>query len=148
MAGSTMNQPATSPYRSLYGTMAHVTDASPCPCGSGGTYGSCCAPLHRGQAAPTAERLMRSRYSAFAVGDEDYLLASWHPGTRPPSVDLDPGLEWTRLDVLASTGGSPFHKTGTVEFRAHYREHGKPGALHENSEFARVDGAWVYVGRV
>ena len=91
---------------------------------------------------------MRSRYSAFTLGDEDYLLSSWHPRTRPRSVDLDPGLEWTRLDVLATTGGSPFHKTGTVEFRARYRDHGKPGALHENSEFARVDGAWAYLGPV
>ena len=124
-----------------------VTDSSPCPCGSGDRYGGCCAPLHRGEsAAPTAERLMRSRYSAFAVRDSGYLLASWHPDTRPRSVDLGAGLEWTGLDVLATTGGSPFHKTGTVEFRAHYRDHGTPGVVHEKSEFTRAGGAWVYVG--
>jgi len=126
-----------------------ITDASRCPCGSGETYGSCCGPLHRGEsAAATAEQLMRSRFSAFAVGDEAYLVHTWHPDTRPRSLDLDPGLRWTLLEVLSATGGSPFHQTGTVEFRAHYRRTGDRGSMHENSEFARVDGAWVYVGEL
>ena len=62
-----------------------------CPCLSGLQYGECCGPFHSGDAfAPTAERLMRSRYSAFAVGDADYLLATWHPTTRPAELALDP----------------------------------------------------------
>lgn len=118
-----------------------------CPCGLGETYENCCAPLHRGEsAAPTAERLMRSRFSAFAVGDAEYLLSSWHPDTRPATIRLDARQRWTRLDVLATTGGSPFHTTGTVEFRAHYRTPDGPGSLHEDSEFTRVDGRWVYTG--
>ncbi|GAB3576634.1 hypothetical protein GCM10027445_41080 [Amycolatopsis endophytica] len=80
------------------------------------------------------------------MGDEDYLLRSWHPDTRPPVVRLDPRQRWTRLDVLATTGGSPFHTTGTVEFRAHYRTPDGPGSLHEDSEFTRLDGQWVYTG--
>lgn len=116
-----------------------------CPCGSGETYDNCCEPLHRGSStAPTAERLMRSRFSAFAVGDSAYLLRSWHPDTRPPALQLDPRQRWTRLEVLGTTGGSPFHTTGTVEFRAHYRTPDGPGSVRENSEFARVDGRWVY----
>lgn len=124
-----------------------LTDDSRCPCGSGETYGNCCAPLHRGEhTAATAEQLMRSRFSAFAVGDTAYLLETWHPGTRPPSLRLDPELRWTRLDVLAASAGSPFHKTGTVEFRAHYRQDGRRGSMHEHSTFTREGGRWVYVG--
>src|SRR3712207_8451687 len=62
-----------------------------CPCGTGLPYAECCGRLHDGTAtAGTAEQLMRSRDSAFAVGDPAYLLATWHPSTRPPSLDLDP----------------------------------------------------------
>lgn len=117
-----------------------------CPCGSGENYGDCCGPLHAGErTAATAEQLMRSRFSAFAVGDRAYLLATWHPSTRPKSLELDPGQRWTRLDVLATTGGSPFHDSGTVEFRAHYRREGRPGSMHELSTFTREDGQWRYL---
>ncbi|GLY67981.1 YchJ family protein [Amycolatopsis taiwanensis] len=117
-----------------------------CPCGSGETYGDCCGPLHAGErAAATAERLMRSRFSAFAVGDTAYLLATWHPSTRPKSLDLDLTQRWTRLDVLATTGGTPFHDSGIVEFRAHYRHKGRSGSMHELSTFTREDGQWRYL---
>ena len=88
---------------------------------------------------------MRSRYSAFAVGDEDYLLATWHPSTRPASLDLDPEQRWTHLEVLSHTGGTPFQTTGTVEFRAHYRWQGHRDELHENSRFVREDGVAIAV---
>ena len=66
-----------------------------CPCGTGLPYDECCGPLHAGATpAATAEQLMRSRYSAFAVGDAAYLLATWHPSTRPPALELDPGVRW------------------------------------------------------
>lgn len=84
---------------------------------------------------------MRSRYSAFVVGDEAYLLRTWHPRTRPASLGLDPGTRWTGLDILGTAGGSAFHTTGTVTFRASYRG----GSLDERSRFERVDGAWAYV---
>ncbi len=88
---------------------------------------------------------MRSRYSAFAVGDEAYLLRSWHPDTRPADVGLDPATEWVRLEILSTGEGTPFHNEGTVEFRAHYREGGQTARLHERSRFLRHGGAWVYV---
>jgi SEC-C motif-containing protein len=91
---------------------------------------------------------MRSRYSAFAVGDADYLLATWHPTTRPRALDLDPQVRWTGLDVLATTGGSLLQSEGTVEFRAHYRRDGEAGAQHENSRFARDGGHWRYLDGV
>ncbi|MGW6916086.1 YchJ family protein [Kitasatospora sp. NPDC054939] len=126
-------------------TAPAVTDASPCPCGLPAAYGQCCARLHRGEAAATtAEQLMRSRFSAFAVRDAAYLLRSWHPDTRPASLDLDPALHWVRLEVLGATEGGPFHSEGTVAFRAHWREGREEGVLAENSRFLRDGGAWVY----
>ncbi|MBL1107639.1 YchJ family protein [Streptomyces sp. 5-8] len=113
-----------------------------CPCGLPRPYDACCGRFHAGSAsAPTAELLMRSRYSAFVAGDAGYLLRTWHPRTRPERLDLDPRTRWTGLEVLGSTDGSAFHVTGTVTFRASYRG----GSLHERSRFERVDGAWVYV---
>lgn len=88
---------------------------------------------------------MRSRFSAFAVGDENYLRRSWHPRTRPASVGLDPATRWTRLEILAVAGGSAFHTEGTVEFRAHYRLWGERGELTERSRFVRHGGDWVYL---
>ncbi|MCX5183519.1 YchJ family protein [Streptomyces sp. NBC_00268] len=113
-----------------------------CPCGLSEPYARCCGPFHRGEAlAPTAERLMRSRYCAFVKEDEGYLLRTWHPRTQPGRVDFDPGMRWTGLEILDTGQGSAFHSTGTVTFRASYRG----GSLHERSRFERVDGAWVYV---
>ncbi|MFE7193703.1 YchJ family protein [Kitasatospora sp. NPDC057541] len=120
--------------------------SSPCPCGLPASYAECCGLLHRGQgAATTAETLMRSRYSAFAARDEAYLLRTWHPDTRPDSVDFDPGLRWLRLEVLSTTEGGPFHAEGTVAFRAHYADGREEGVLTEHSRFVRHEGAWVYL---
>jgi SEC-C motif-containing protein len=118
-----------------------------CPCGTGLPYAECCGRLHAGEAtARTAEELMRSRYSAFAVGDAAYLLATWHSGTRPRSLELDPGTRWTGLDVLGTGGGGLLAADGTVEFRAHRVSDGAAGVQHEVSEFVREDGAWRYLG--
>ena len=88
---------------------------------------------------------MRSRYSAFATGNADYLLRTWHPSTRPARLVLDPLVRWVGLDVLSSTGGL-LASEATVEFRAHYVDRRGPSTLHENSRFVRADGRWVYVG--
>ncbi|KIZ16952.1 YchJ family protein [Streptomyces natalensis] len=123
-----------------------VTPASPCPCGRDATYGDCCGACHTGHAAaPTPERLMRSRYSAFAVGDAGYLLRTWHPRTRPAGLEFDVDQRWTGLEILGTTGGSAFHDEGTVEFRAHYTLHGQADSQYENSRFVREDGRWLYV---
>ncbi len=122
-----------------------------CPCGSGLTYAEDCGRLHDGTAAAaTAEQLVRSRYSAFAVGDAAYLLATWDPATRPRTLELDPAVRWTGLEVLAVSGGGLFDAEGTVTFRAYSRaggeEHVRPGHAHrEHSRFRRADGRWVYV---
>ncbi len=113
-----------------------------CPCGLPATYDQCCGRFHAGAAAPTAELLMRSRYTAYAVGERAYLLQTWHPSTRPRDLRLD-GTRWTRLEVLATSGGGLLETEGTVRFRAHHDR----GVLEEHSRFAREAGRWVYVSR-
>ncbi len=88
---------------------------------------------------------MRSRYTAFAVGDRDYLLRSWHPRTRPRELTLDPDQRWVSLQISGTQAGGLFEDVGTVEFRAVYRRHGRRGTLSECSRFARVNGEWLYV---
>ncbi|MGI5479731.1 YchJ family protein [Streptomyces lavendofoliae] len=118
----------------------------PCPCGLPAAYAACCGRFHSGEAlAPTAELLMRSRYSAFVAGDEPYLLRTWAPATRPAAVDFDPAMRWTGLEIVATTDGTLFHTTGTVTFVARYTHRGEPGAMREHSRFERAGGAWVYV---
>jgi len=120
-----------------------------CPCGTGLLYAECCGRLHDGTAtAATAEQLMRSRFSAFAVGDPAYLRATWHSSTRPRHVDLDPRIRWTALEVLATTGGGLLAAEGTVEFRAHSVVDRAAGTQHENSRFVREDGQWRYLDGV
>ncbi len=88
---------------------------------------------------------MRSRYSAFALSLDGYLLHSWHPSTRPTTVDLHDGTVWRRLQIVDTTAGGADDATGTVEFRASFRGgDGMAGLLHERSRFTRFDGRWVY----
>ena len=123
-------------------------DGRACPCGLGDDYDACCGRLHAGAPAPTAEALMRARYSAFAVGDLGYLLGTYHPSSRPEAFSLDPSIEWTRLAVLETEDGGLFDSAGTVQFRAVYVRDGKRGVHAETSRFVRADGQWTYVGPV
>lgn len=116
-----------------------------CPCGSLLAYEECCEPLHSGAAAPTALALMRSRFSAFALGLEGYLFDSWDPSTRPDTVDLDGDVEWRRLQIVDTALGGDSDDTGVVEFRASFRRTGQSGLLQERSRFVRVRGRWTYV---
>ena len=113
-----------------------------CPCGLPAPYDACCGPFHREDAnPPTPERLMRSRYCAFAVGDAAYLLATGHPSTRPARLVLDPGARWTGLEVLSSRGGL-LDAEGEVVFRASHTR----GVVEERSRFVRDAGRWSYLG--
>ncbi|MFO7689472.1 MAG: YchJ family metal-binding protein [Cryobacterium sp.] len=117
-----------------------------CPCLSGETYSGCCERLHRGDAAaPTAEILMRARYSAFAMGETAYLLRTWHPSTRPATLELDHEQQWVRLDVERLVRGGPLDTVGVVEFTAYFRHHGKRHQQHEASRFVREHRIWFYV---
>lgn len=114
-----------------------------CPCESGKSYADCCERWHGGAAAPTAESLMRSRYCAFVLQKADYLLASWHPSTRPPSVDFEPGTKWLGLTVKAARESGD---TGEVEFVARSKVGGGSALrLQERSRFVRENGRWFYV---
>lgn len=120
-----------------------------CPCGSGLPLADCCGPLLDGvTTAPTVERLMRSRYSAFALGRPAYLLATWHSTTRPAELELDPEVRWTGLEVTGTSGGSLLAADGTVEFSASYARRGRAGVQRERSRFVREDGAWRYLDGV
>jgi SEC-C motif-containing protein len=114
-----------------------------CYCGSGRTYTQCCAPLHLGQPAGNAEALMRSRYSAYVLGLDDYLLQSWHVSTRPPVLDLSEPTKWLGLHVLRH---EPRDDTqALVEFVARYKVNGRAFRLHEVSRFVFEQGRWFYV---
>ena len=124
-----------------------------CPCGRTTPKGQalslvdCCGPLHAGQAAPDAERLMRSRYSAFVLGDVPYLLSTWHSNQRPAELTLETGGKWLGLEIKQHrvTGAD----TAEVEFVARFRVGGKAVRQHERSRFVRekfLDGTrWFYV---
>jgi SEC-C motif-containing protein len=121
--------------------------ASPCPCQSARAYDACCGRYHAGALhlqAPTAEALMRSRYSAFVLDLSDYLLATWHASTRPARLDPnEAGLQWLGLEVRRHTLVDADH--ATVEFIARSKLAGRALRLHELSRFVREDGRWFYV---
>ena len=116
-----------------------------CPCESSKPYNACCELYHNGLAAPTAEALMRSRYTAFAMGLESYLLQTWHPKTRPARLKLneDPPTKWLGLQVRRTETTSEI--TATVEFIARYKVAGKAERLHELSQFEYIEGFWYYL---
>lgn len=115
-----------------------------CPCGLG-RYDEHCGRLHAGAPAVDAEALMRSRYSAYALGLADYLLATWHASTRPALIEFneDPPLRWLGLDVKRHVADGD---SAVVEFVARYRQGGgRAGRLHETSRFVRERQLWLYV---
>ena len=121
----------------------------PCPCGRLGANGKaltlsqCCGPYLAGAPAPDAHALMRSRYSAFVLGDENYLLQSWHPRTRPREVKPEPGTKWLGLEVRSHK--QPDATNAEVEFVARYRVAGRAVRLHERSRFLKEEGRWYYL---
>lgn len=117
-----------------------------CPCGSNKKYVDCCSRyLDRGEIAPTAEVLMRSRYTAYTLNREDYLLTTWHPSTRPASLGLtnEPPRKWLGLVVKCHEQLSPDH--AMVEFIARYKVNGRAHRLHETSRFVCQARQWFYV---
>ncbi len=118
-----------------------ISSSSPCPCGSALAYQECCQRLHLGQPAPSAEALMRSRYSAFALQLNDYLISSWHPETRPQQLELEATTVWQRLEIVAAHNDQ---HSGEVHFKATYCENGQWWVLQEKSQFRYQDNHWFY----
>ena len=120
-----------------------------CPCGASPALpcADCCGRYHAGPLhllAPTAEALMRSRYSAYVLDLTDYLRATWHPSTRPATIEPNPpGLKWLGLEVRQHTLQDADH--ASVEFVARSKLGGHAQRLHETSRFVREDGRWYYV---
>ncbi|WP_082053831.1 YchJ family protein [Methyloterricola oryzae] len=117
-----------------------------CPCGSGLLLSACCGPYLAGVSAPaTAQALMRSRYTAYVMGDEEYLLDSWHPASRPSQLHLkDEGIQWEGLELLRCAQGLESDLSGEVEFIARFRQGGTLQGMRELSRFERVQGRWYY----
>ena len=121
-----------------------------CPCGSKKQYQYCCGKYLSGKAtAETAEKLMRSRYTAFYKGNVDYLIATLHPDKRNQSdrTELTQSInntQWISLTIINTTKGKKNDVIGYVEFEAVYQ--GKEvGQLHERSKFIKTDGKWFYL---
>ena len=116
-----------------------------CPCGRNVTYNNCCKKAHKDiSSVKTAENLMRSRYSAFVLGNVDYLMLSWSSKTRDTSAKAKKELKnwtksvtWIKLEVLNSDNGLDNHTTGTVAFKAFFYENGKLECIQENSFFEK-----------
>lgn len=118
-----------------------------CPCGRPAAYAECCGRYHAGPLhllAPDPEALMRSRYSAFVKDLRPYLLATWHPSTRPAVIEpSEPGLTWLGLTVKGAGLDGP--DAGWVEFVARSKLAGRAWRLHERSRFVREGGHWFYL---
>ena len=127
--------------------MKRQAKADACPCG-GMDYAKCCGVYHHachaGAAADSAERLMRSRYSAYVLGLTEYVYATWHAGTRPALDELarDAGSKWLGLEVKRHQANGDH---ATVEFVARYKLDGRAHRLHEISRFVREEGRWFYL---
>ncbi len=124
--------------------------SAPCPCGRALPYEACCGALHLAfeesgrLAAPDAESLMRSRYSAFVMEKLGYLQATWHTSCRPAALEPNEvGIKWLGLEVRHHLQQDENH--ATVEFVARSKLYGRAQRLHETSRFVREDGAWFYV---
>ena len=130
--------------------MAGKADKQACPCGKG-VYGACCGRFIAGEAVPaTAEQLMRSRYTAFSLREEDYLRATWHPDTLPDEpITAESDVKWIGLDVIKHKHVKDSDEA-TVEFVARFKVGGRGHRLHEVSSFVRQPDAagvarWYYV---
>lgn len=121
-----------------------------CLCGTGIAYASCCGIYHRGeQLPPTAEATMRSRFSAYARRDVDYLLASWDASKRPSHIDFSKETaQWQKLLVLNIKKGGVKDSKGIVEFKAYYQQDGEEYFMHEISRFVKTGQRWLYLDGV
>ena len=135
--------------------MKHCSPTDACPCGKSTVsskgkstavvYAECCGRfIEGGTGAPDAASLMRSRYSAFVLEREAYLLSSWHASYRPASIAFEPGVKWLGLDVRMHTPTDADH--AVVEFVARSKSPGAAAVrLHERSRFVREAGQWLYL---
>ena len=130
-------------------SVSSLPSASPCPCGSGRSFGECCDPiLRRQRRAGTAEELMRSRFTAHALRDYAHLHRTFLSTARLPYQPEREGdaedLSWTRLVVHSHEISDAKPDMAWVDFSAYYQHDGAEHAIHEKSEFERIEGEWFY----
>lgn len=117
-----------------------------CHCGNSKSLVECCGRyVYSENIAPDAQSLMRSRYTAYVLDNEAYLLATWHTSTRPVRIDAEPTLKWLGLTVLSFAESG---ETAQVSFVARYKLNGRVGRMAETSYFVRESGYWFYVDGV
>lgn len=117
-----------------------------CPCHSGRLFSLCCESFLNEKSFPeTAVQLMRSRYCAYSLAKNEYLITSWHKSTCPQSVEIDKGIQWTRLMIKRVMAGTAIDIEGQVEYVAIFKMNGKAHRLHENSRFLKESNRWLYV---
>lgn len=125
-----------------------------CSCGSDNLYGVCCAVAHENiELVTTASQLMRSRYTAYVLGDIEYLMKSHHSSTCPIKEKEEilkwaKSVKWLKLEILNTTKGEVSDMEGSVEFKAYFEENGVAEVIHENSKFNRENNHWVYLGEL
>lgn len=124
-----------------------MVEKEQCPCGNDKTFTECCEPiLKERKNAETAEQLMRSRYTAFTLGDNEYILKSWAAETRPQSVQTDAAsIQWLKLQVDKCHKGGTNDKAGLVTFTASFLSGGHLCKLHEESSFIKEKDIWYYL---
>ncbi|MBU0482914.1 MAG: SEC-C domain-containing protein [Proteobacteria bacterium] len=133
----------TTPQKNEY----KINPKTVCPCNSDLAFNQCCGPFISGEEeAPTAEKLMRARYCAYVSRNQDYLLRTWHPASRPEELDMGEfkDVKWLGLEIVATEEGGENDQHGTVEFIARYLLKGQSSKIIEKSLFERQDGLWFY----
>jgi SEC-C motif-containing protein len=122
-----------------------------CPCSSGKDLASCCEPILSGkQKAKTAEQLMRSRYTAYATGNVDWIVDSQSPDgrafvDRKATEEWSKRATWRRMEVLETKDGGEGDEEGFVDFKAHYTIGDEDIVHHEIASFRKEDGEWFFV---
>jgi SEC-C motif-containing protein len=127
--------------------LSEASETETCLCGSELSYAACCGGYHSGESAPpTAEALMRSRFTAYARRNVEYLMASWDPAKRPAVIDFSKETAlWQKLLIVNIKKGNQQDSKGIVEFKAFYSQDGCDYYLHEISRFIKAGQGWLYL---
>jgi len=123
------------------------TSSNLCLCGSNLNYEHCCGALHTGEkSALSAEALMRSRFTAYAMRNAEYLLNTWEASTRPAAIDFSKETgEWQRLEIIMTKKGLAKDSKGVVEFKAYFTQDGQEQVMNEISRFVKAQNRWFYL---
>jgi SEC-C motif-containing protein len=127
-----------------------MSEVQECHCQSGKPFAECCEPYIQGTAsAPTAEALMRSRYTAYVLEDIPYLTRTLHPKEREDfdeagAVKWAREADWQGLEIVRTEKGGADDSKGEVEFIVNYKRHGSPCTHHELAEFRKSDDVWYF----